>query len=51
VGTFHLILLLFGDYVNHVICLRDERAKRIELMNKVVRKGTKVWHPIYISKV
>nr|XP_026690016.1 transcription factor RFX4-like isoform X2 [Ciona intestinalis] len=40
VGTFHLVMLLFGDYINHVICFRGERAKGMKRLRSVIKKGS-----------
>jgi len=40
VGTFHLVMLLFGDYVNHVICLRQERADRLKRKCEIIKKDS-----------
>ena len=38
-GPFHLVMLLFGDYISHVIALKNERAKQISRLRSVIRSG------------
>ncbi|XP_076802461.1 transcription factor RFX4-like isoform X2 [Clavelina lepadiformis] len=48
-GIFHLITLLFNDYIKHLVAVRDENAKRIKRLRSAIKRDSNYFSRLWAS--